>query len=158
MNREHYRDHLEILDGQLASALEGAGRQGPHLDGVLFHAGRQTTYHRDDELIVFRPTAHFRRWVPPLAGPEHVVLARPGRKPLVVRVQPTDYWYDTSPPLESYWEEAVELAEVESFEQVTGATGPLDRIAYAGSSPEAAAEAGIPAELIEPEALMAPLD
>ena len=156
--KERYRDHLETLDRILAAAIESAGRHGLSLDGVLFHAGRQQTYHRDDELIVFRPGAHFRRWVPPLAGPEHAVLARPGRKPLVVRVRPTDYWYDTSPLLESYWEDEVELAEVESFEEVRGLTGPLDRVAYAGDSPEAAAQANIPGELVEPEALMAPLD
>lgn len=154
---KHYRDHLEILDRSLGEALEHAGRQGLALDGVLFHSGRQATYHRDDELICFRSTPHFRRWVP-LEGPEHVVLARPGRKPLVVRVRPTDYWYDTSLPPESYWESHVDLVEVQTFDQVTGVTGPLERIAYAGSSPEAAAEADIPPELIEPDALMAPLD
>ncbi len=154
---ERYRQHLETLDRHLQAALEHAGRNGLALDGVLFHSGRQRTYHRDDEVIVFRPTAHFRRWVP-LEGPEHAVLARPGRRPLVVRVQPTDYWYDTSPPPASYWEEAVELEQVAAFEEVTGVTGPLGRIAYAGDSPAAAAQAGIPQELVEPEALMATLD
>ncbi len=154
---DRYRDHLATLDRYLIEALEHAGRKGLALDGVLFHSGRQATYHRDDELIVFRPAAHFRRWVP-LDGPEHAVLARPGRRPLVVRVRPTDYWYDSSPAPESYWEGAVELEEVERFADVTGVTGPLERIAYAGNSAEAAAEAGIPEELVEPEALMAPLD
>ncbi len=154
---DRYRQHLTTLDRHLQEALEHAGRKGLSLDGVLFHSGRQATYHRDDEVIVFRPSAHFRRWVP-LEGPEHVVLARPGRQPLVVRVQPTDYWYDTSPPPPSYWEEAVELEQVASFEDVLGATGPLDRIAYTGNSPAAASQVGIPEELVEPEALMAPLD
>ncbi len=154
---ENYRSHLKTLDSYLAEALEHAGRKGLLLDGVLFHSGRLATYHRDDELIVFRPSAHFRRWVP-LDGPEHAVLARPGRRPLVVRVRPTDYWYDTSPPPASYWEQAVDLAEVSKFEDIAGVTGPLERVAYAGDSPAAAAEAGIAAELVEPEVLMAPLD
>ncbi len=154
---ERYRDHLTTLDRHLQEALEHAGRKGLRLDGVLFHSGRQETYHRDDELIVFRPAGHFRRWVP-LDGPEHAVLARPGRRPLVVRVRPTDYWYDTSPPPVSYWEEAVELEEVPKFSDVAGVTGPLGRIAYTGNSPAAAAQIGIPGELVEPEALMAPLD
>ncbi len=158
MNRlERYRNHLATLDRYLTEALEHAGRKGPRLDGVLFHSGRTATYHRDDELIVFRPAAHFRRWVP-LDGPEHAVLARPGRRPLVVRVRPTDYWYDTSIPPASYWEQAVDLEEVTKFEDIAGVTGPLERIAYAGNSPAAAAQAGIPPELVEPEALMATLD
>ena len=154
---EHYQDHLKTLDRHLQEALEHAGRKGLALDGVLFHSGRQQTYHRDDELIVFRPAGHFRRWVP-LEGPEHAVLARPGRRPLVIRVQPTDYWYDTAAPPPSYWQEAVDLEEVAEFSEVTGVTGPLDRVAYAGNSPAAASQAGIPEELVEPEALMAPLD
>ncbi len=154
---DRYSDHLATLDRYLGEALEQAGRKGLGLDGVLFHSGRQQTYHRDDELIVFRSAGHFRRWVP-LDGPEHAVLARPGRKPLVLRVRPTDYWYDSSPPPASYWESAVDLEEVTSFEDVASATGPLERIAYAGNSEEAAAQAGILPELVEPEALMAPLD
>lgn len=152
-----YRDHLDTLDRHLTAALEHADRHGLGLDGVLFHSGRQAMYHRDDELICFRATPHYRRWVP-LEGPEHAVLARPGRRPLVVRVRPTDYWYDTSLPPESYWESHVDLKEVQSFDQITGVTGSLERIAYAGNSRQAAAEAGIPSDLVEPEALMAPLD
>ncbi|MEM7584800.1 MAG: Xaa-Pro dipeptidase [Acidobacteriota bacterium] len=154
----HYPSHLEILDRALGEALEHAGRQGVKLDGVLFHAGSLETYHRDDRVVIFQPTAHFRRWVPALEGPEHVVLARPGSKPLVVRVSPTDYWYDTAPQPESYWESSVELAEVASFDEVSGVIGGVERLAYVGSSLRSAEVIGIPADRVEPEALMAPLD
>ncbi len=156
-NSELYRRHLEVLDRCLGASLEQAGRKGLPLEGVLFHAGRARTYHADDEAIPFWPVPHFRRWVP-LAGPEHAVLARPGQRPLAVRVRPRDFWYDTSPPPGSYWEEAVDLREVESFAAVPEVTGPLPRIAYVGNAPEAAGELGIPGELVEPEVLMAPLD
>ncbi len=152
-----YRRHLERLDGWLADALERAGRAGVALDGALFHAGRERTYHADDRVIPFWPAAHFRRWCP-LDGPEHLVLARPGRRPAVARVLPRDYWYDTAPPVPSFWEEAVELIEAESYAAAVAALGALPRVAYSGDSPEAAAEAGIPPERIEPPALMAPLD
>jgi len=154
---ERYRQHLETLDRQLADALERAGRAGVALEGVLFHAGRAELYHADDEPVTFRATPHFRRWVP-LPGPEHAVLARPGRRPLVVRVQPRDFWYDTSPPPRSYWEDSVDLQEVESFSDLPKVTGPLPRVAYVGNSAAAAGEAGIPAQRIEPAPLLAPLD
>lgn len=154
---ELYRRHLETLDGWLYEALERARQKGTDVEGVLFHAGRAREYHRDDREIVFWPSAHYRRWCP-LAGPEHVVLAIPGRTPRVVRVQPTDYWYETAPMEESYWQEAVELCEAESYDAAIGALGELPKVAYVGDSPEAAAEAGIPPERVEPEALMAPLD
>ncbi|MEO1083678.1 MAG: Xaa-Pro dipeptidase [Acidobacteriota bacterium] len=156
-----YRRHLEQMDGWLADAIERAGARGVAVDGVLFHAGRPREYHRDDRVVVFRPTAHYRRWVPPQGGPEHVVAARPGRTPVVVRVIPKDFWYDNTPPETSHWEEAVELLEVASPGEVRGA---LESVlagatwAYFGDSPEAAAELGVDAELIEPDALRMPLD
>lgn len=153
-----YRQHLTTLDRYLADAIAGAGRRGVAVDGVLFHAGRAACYHADDRPIPFRTCAHFRRFLPPLEGPEHVALARPGRRLRVVRVRPRDYWFDTSPPPVSYWEEEVELSEAVSFEEAVEHLGALPRVAYVGNSPQAAAEAGIPDELVEPEELLKPLD
>lgn len=153
----NYPDHLTTLDRYLGQSLEIAGRKGLALDGVLFHAGRLSTYHADDRLVAFAASGHFRRWVP-LDGPEHAVLARPGKKPLVVRVQPQDYWYDTSPPTRSFWQDAVDFEQVESFAEIAKVVGSLERVAYVGESAAAAAEVGIAGQLVEPEALMAPLD
>ena len=156
-NASLYKSHLETLDKVLADALERAGAQGLVLDGVLFHAGRAETYHVDDKEIPFESTPHFRRWIP-LAGPEHVVLARPGRRPFVVRVNPRDYWYEAAPVPPSYWQEAVQFAEVTDFSEVAGVVGSLSSVAYVGNSPAAASELGIDVTLVEPEALMKPLD
>ncbi len=152
-----YAEHLARLDSWLADSLELAAKSGPALRGVLFHAGRSATYHADDQEIAFFSCPHFRRWTP-LAGPEHVLLAVPGKTPIAVRVRPTDYWYDTTPPPHSYWEEALRLEEVASFAQISSVLGSLEGIAYVGNSPQAAAEVGIDESLVEPPALMAPLD
>ncbi len=152
-----YRRHLAVLDGILADALERAGRQGLKLSGVLFHAGRAAYYHRDDQEIAFRATPHFLRYAP-LNGPEHCLLARPGRTPRLVRVAPRDYWYETVKPEPSYWQQDVELAEVAAFSDVLKVTGPLADTAYVGNSKEAAGELGIPGALVEPEVLIAALD
>ena len=157
-----YRDHLQQLDAWLTDSVERAAKHGVHARGVIFHAGRPSFYHRDDRFVVFRSTAHFRRWAPPLGGPEHVVAARPGERTIVVRVTPPDFWYDTSPPEPSHWEASVELHEVASFaaavDALRGAVGSLDGWAYFGDSAAAAAELGIDAAMIEPEALCLPLD
>lgn len=152
-----YRRHLETLDRVLADALAHAARRGVRATGVLLHAGKGAEYHRDDREVVFVPTPHFTRYVP-LAGPDHCVLARPGKRPLVVRVVPRDYWYESAPVPASYWQDAVELVEVEKLEHVTRVVGPLGDVAYLGNSPAAAQTLGIPAALVEPEALVAPLD
>lgn len=155
---EHYPEHLATLDEYLVKALDIAGRKGVTLDGVLFHAGTQGYYHADDLAVPFRTCAHFRRYVPALLGPDHVVVARPGEKPRVVRVRPQDYWHDTSEPPKSYWEDHVDFAEVASFDAVPGALGNLGKLAYVGAHPEAASVLGITDTLVEPSALMAPLD
>lgn len=152
-----YRQHLEVLDHQLTRSLDLAGQQGQPFDAVVFHAGRTTVYHRDDEGVPFRPGYHFRRWVPPLEGSEHVVLAEPGKKPRVIRVRPRDYWYETTPPPPSYWEDAVDFVEVETFAEVRETLTLPERTAYVGPSPEAAEELGL-AGAVEPDELLAPLD
>ncbi|MDH3285879.1 MAG: Xaa-Pro dipeptidase, partial [Acidobacteriota bacterium] len=77
---------------------------------------------------------------------------------LVVRVAPKDYWFETAPLSPSYWQDSVELAEVDGFSDVPSALGPLGRVAYVGNEPAAAAALGVPAELVEPDPLMRPLD
>jgi Xaa-Pro dipeptidase len=152
-----YRQHLETLDGYLREALLRTERDGLSLEGVVFHAGVERTYHADDEHIPFHSTGHFRRWVP-LEGPDHVVVARPGQKPLVIEVRPKDYWYDPSPAPASYWQQAVELREVERFDQIPGITGSLRAMAYVGESAAAAEALEILPSLVEPQALMNLLD
>ncbi len=155
-NASLYQQHLDKLDTYLTDAIDRAGRKGVHLDGVLFHAGRERYYHSDDQPIHFRSGPHFMRYVP-LHGPEHCVLARPGKRPLVVRVAPRDFWYELTAAPASYWQDAVDYHEVSSLSAVPTITGPLSRVAYVGNSPAAAAELSITDQLVEPEALMAPL-
>ena len=158
MSNPHlYAQHLKTLDVILADVVDRAGKRGLKLDGVVFHAGRAASYHRDDQEISFRAAPHFLRYVP-LNGPEHLVLARPGKKPLVVRVAPKDFWYEAKAPDPSYWQEAVDLCEIADFGEVLKATGKLGRVAYCGASKEAATTLGVGAELVEPDAIMKPLD
>ena len=137
-----YAQHLATLDRDLGKALEQAARSSAPVEAVVFHSGRQQVYHADDKLIPFEATPHFRRWVP-LSGPEHLVLARPGQKPRVVRVTPKDFWYDTEPAPISYWEQSVDLVEVATFAEAVDAIGTLAGAAYVGGAPDAAEELGI---------------
>ena len=152
-----YASHLSTLDAALADAIERAVRAGVEIDSVLFHSGSTKHYHRDDQPIPFRPDPHFARWVP-LSGPDHCVLARPGERPLVVRVAPRDYWYETTPLREEPWQGEVDLRQVGTLDEVSEMTGDLSRAAYVGGSPDAARRLGIPGEAVEPAPLMFPLD
>ena len=156
-NSSLYRRHLVALESFLADALQRARAKGVSLDGIVLHSGRMSMHHADDNPLSFRPTPHYLRYVP-LDGPEHLVLAVPGRKPVVVRVAPGDFWEEVKPLTPSYWQSDVELHEVETFDQAVKALGTLPKVAYIGNSAEAAATLGIAPEQIEPDALMRPLD
>lgn len=152
-----YRQHLTSLDRFLADALSRARAGGLPVEAVVMHSGRQSYFHADDEAIAFHPLPHLVRWAP-LDGPEHLLVVRPGQRPIVVRVVPRDFWEEVKPLPPSYWQDAVDLREVESFEAAVKAVGPLPRTAFLGPSHEAAAALGIAPEWIEPRVLMRPLD
>ena len=161
---ELFRSHLETLDRLLAAALASAEDAGSPFDGVIFHAGREAAYHRDDRPVRFYPDPHFHRWVP-TGGPDFTLLARPGETPVLVRVLPRDFWFDTAPPPHEAWQEALEVRDVATFEQVEEALGgALGKppgaleLAFVGESRQAAVELGLNPELVEPPPLMAPLD
>jgi Xaa-Pro dipeptidase len=141
----------------LSDAIERAGKRGVKVNGVLFHSGRESSYHRDDQPVLLHTDPHFLRWVP-LEGAENCVLARPGRKPVVIRVVPKDFWLEPPPVPGSYWQSDVQLEEVDSPERIPEITGSLEGVAFVGESRDAAEQLGIAEALIEPPELMAPLD
>ncbi|RMG48705.1 MAG: Xaa-Pro dipeptidase [Acidobacteria bacterium] len=149
---ELYRDHLARLDQIVTEALT----RWPG-DAVLFHAGEERTYPGDDQPIPFRPSGHFARWVP-LPGPGHFVLARPGRRPLVARFAPRDFWFEHAVPEPSYWQEAVDLVEFESADRAATLLDGTGRVAYVGGFPDAARRLGFEEERINPPELVAVLD
>lgn len=154
---ELYGEHLRTLDRILSDALERSAAMGQGFDAVLFHAGCESFYFADDRPIVFRETPHFKRYVP-LRGPEHCLLARPGRRPLLVRVAPRDYWFEILAPPPSYWQQPIDMIEVADAAEVPGSLGLPARTAYVGPSARFAALAGIDESAIMPKALVAALD
>jgi Xaa-Pro dipeptidase len=142
-NTLHVAHVQEILRG-VASALEQNG-----FDALVVHSG--TPLKRtdaDDQYWPLRPTPHFQHWTP-LAEPGCLVIAVPGRKPVLVR-----------PPVQSFWE-APAAPESDhfwsSFEVVeTAPKLPPGRIAFVGDDARAAAALKI-AE-VNPPGLVRALD
>jgi Xaa-Pro dipeptidase len=154
---DQFSDHQSHLDRWLRDALEASASAGIARDGVVFHAGRSQTYHADDIEIPFRATPHFRRFVP-LSGPDHLIIARPGEKPRLVRVVPDDYWYATPAPLDSWLLESLEVVEVGDSEAAVAAAGSCEALAFVGRDLEVARALGVASQAVEPAVLMAVLD
>ncbi len=126
-------------------------------DGMVIHAGSPFTYFADDQDAPFRRTPHFAHWTP-MTGPSHLLHIRPGRKPRLVRVAPEDYWYEQSPLGEPFWAGEFEIREVPDAARAWKELELSGRTAYFGDQPQAALDAGLTAESIQPKDLLSRLD
>jgi Xaa-Pro dipeptidase len=155
--RSLFEEHIKRVSRDAEEALQLAARAGSAFDGIVFHAGKQVSYHADDQEILFHPAPHFARFAP-VAGPDHLLAFRPGKRPHLVRVVPRDYWYETPAAPAHPYAEVLDVTEVATPEEARTALGDLARFAYVGSDPETARSLGMAAVAIEPAALLAPLD
>ena len=127
-------------------------------DRLLIHSGVPQTYFADDKDAPFRTTPHFAHWAP-VEGPGHVLEVRPGRKPRLVRYQPRDYWYEPPQPAPAFVAAEIEVLDAATPEAVRAAIGPADgRTAFLGGATAEAPSFGVPADAVNPKALVARLD
>jgi Xaa-Pro dipeptidase len=125
--------------------------------GIVFHAGAGARYHADDLSVPFRSVPHFARFAP-VAGPDHILVYRPGEVIRLVVVVPDDYWEEPAASRDHPLADALDAAEASSFEAAAVLLGDVSDCAYVGSSPAAAARLGIRDGAVEPPALLAALD
>ncbi|HET8901739.1 MAG TPA: Xaa-Pro dipeptidase [Holophagaceae bacterium] len=139
-----FRDHLAKRQ---TDAEESLARTG--FSALVISSGAPHTYFADDQDAPFRAVPHFTHWCP-MAGPHHVVVARAGKKPLLVRYAPEDFWYEQAPLAEAwggtpFWAEGFDLVEAGSLDAVWEAVGALPGGAYIGSETDRAEAAGLAA-------------
>ncbi|MFN0007271.1 MAG: Xaa-Pro dipeptidase [Planctomycetota bacterium] len=150
-----YSQHVRERQAKAEAALAAAG-----FDAMVLQSGAPFTYHADDQDAPFHTAPHFAHWVP-MEGPRHLLLVRPGKRPLLVRVAPDDYWYEQAPLGSPSWARDFDLVEVKSEEEAwkhVESSTPLARAAYVGDSPATAAKHGIAAKRANPPALISRLD
>jgi Xaa-Pro dipeptidase len=144
-----YNAHIAARQHAAEAALAAAG-----FGGMVIQAGMPFTYFADDQDAPFRTTPHFTHWVP-LDGPHHLLHIRPGKRPLLVRVRPEDYWYEQAPLGNPFWLDAFEFHEVADLGKAWKLIHKSGRTAYIGDDP---AGSGIGVEHCNPEALVKRLD
>ena len=141
---ELHRAHVEVVSRGVAAALEKAG-----FLALVVHSGTpQKRTDADDQYWPLRPTPHFQHWLP-LAEAGCLLIAVPGRRPVLVR-----------PPVQSFWE-APPAPESDhfwgSFEVVEAVPQlPAGRVAFVGD--DARAAAGLKIAEVNPPELTRALD
>lgn len=126
-----FAEHLDAIARRTTSALEASG-----FDGVLLLAGHPPLQFADDQPYPFKPSAQFRLWVPD-AQPGCVVRFRPGDRPLLVFLQPADFWHQPPAVPKCAWAAHFEVVVVRDDAEARNAAATKGRWALLGA-PDAA--------------------
>jgi Xaa-Pro dipeptidase len=132
-----FHAHLDARQRTTAEALAQTG-----YDALVISSGKVYTHFADDQDAPFHPTPHFAHWCP-LAGPHHLLVVRPGRRPRLIRYAPEDFWYEQAPLGDPFWAGEFELEEAGTVDEVWSRLGDLDHAAYIGNEAEPAGAAGL---------------
>jgi Xaa-Pro dipeptidase len=132
-----FHEHMAVRMAYLERALAAHG-----FDALVISSGAPHTYFADDQDAPFHPVPHFRHYCP-LEGPHHLLRLEPGRKPLLVRHAPEDFWYEQLPLGSPFWLPEFDLVEAPGLDAAWAALGRPARAAYLGDAPDRAMAAGL---------------
>jgi Xaa-Pro dipeptidase len=144
-----FREHVAERQRKAEGALSAAG-----FDRLVLSSGKPHTYFADDADAPFHSVAHFAHWCP-IEGPHHVLSIVPGKKPLLIRHAPEDYWYEPHGLSDPFWLPEFEVVEAATVDAVWERLGAAPNAAYIGNETKRAAAAGL---AVNPEKLLARLD
>lgn len=148
----HYPAHVLERQRKAEAALAAEG-----FDALVISSGKPFTYYADDQDAPFRSVPHFKHWAP-LHGPDHLIVVRPGKKPMLIRVSPEDYWYEQGSIGEPFFKAAFDYHEVGDAAKAWALAKAGAKAAYVGDDADQAKSAGIAASGINPERLTKRLD
>ncbi len=149
-----FLDHLATRLAKAEEALSHAG-----FDALVLGSGEHHTYFSDDQEAPFHAVPHFAHWCP-LQGPHHLLVVRPGQKPLLIRYAPEDFWYEQA-SLDAlwggtpFWAEGFDLVEAGTLDAVWERLGKPAKAAFIGTDVAGAEKAGL---ALNPDKLTKHLD
>ena len=147
-----YSAHVGELQNRVEKALDATD-----FEGLVLHSGTPFRYFADDQEAPFHPIPHFAHWLP-LEGPGHLLLIRPGERPLVVRYAPEDFWYEQLPLGDPFWAGCFDIRQVGGKDKGFKELPKNGTFAFHGDCPQFAGENGFAPEAINPEGLVARLN
>src|SRR5919202_6164448 len=95
-----HRAHVAQLLRNVATLLDKYG-----FSALVIHSGTPSKRTAaDDQYWPLRATPHFQHWVP-LSEPGCLLIAVPGRKPVLVRPRAEGFWEAPAPPeTDHFWD------------------------------------------------------
>jgi Xaa-Pro dipeptidase len=129
MSDRHYAEHLAILHSRAATALARVGR-----DHLLIAAGVEKYHFLDDRPYPFQVNPHFKHWLPLTAHPHCWLAITPGAKPVLVYLQPDDYWHLPPAAPSGFWVEHFDIRVVREPAQIAAELPPAERCAILGEA------------------------
>lgn len=108
-----YPAHLAALRRYADAALEHGKR-----DALGIPAGEPAYKFLDDLPYPFAVNPHFKWWLPVTDAPGSWLVYRPDTKPLLIYLQPRDYWHVVPEPPAGYWVEHFDIEIVHDRDEV----------------------------------------
>lgn len=102
-----FTDHLQTLAQRIDHALANCGA-----DGVAIYSGQPPMLFLDDQPYPFKVNPHFKAWAPMLDAPHSWIVHRHGTRPLLVLLQPDDYWHKPPSLPADRWIDAFEVISI----------------------------------------------
>ena len=135
--KKAYYHHLTRLQASTEKILAELA-----LDQLVIGAGTPHYYAEDDATAPFRTYHHFTHWCP-LQGEGHLLVIRPGRKPVLHYFSPVDYWHEHATIGDEYWTDGFDIQAAGDEAGIWRAVAGLKNAAYMGAELERANQHGL---------------
>jgi Xaa-Pro dipeptidase len=109
-----YAEHLSQLKNQADRALLRGG-----YDHLVIAAGQPSDQFLDDRPYPFAVNPHFKHWLPVTKAPGSWIVYTPGRKPVLIFLQPHDYWHVVPDAPAGYWVEHFDIVIIREAKQAS---------------------------------------
>ncbi|MDH5501163.1 MAG: Xaa-Pro dipeptidase [Gammaproteobacteria bacterium] len=108
-----YREHIDIVTARHDHALEQAGASH-----AVVYSGNPKFAFQDDYQMPFKPNPHFVGWAPLTQLAFSYIVYTPGEKPLLIYLQPHDYWHVVPGAPAGYWVDQFDVRIVHELDEV----------------------------------------
>lgn len=120
-----FEQHIASLSVSYQRAFTETGLD-TNSASLVIYSGSQRYYFADDRTVPFQAFGHFLNWVP-VNRPDQFLIVRPGTKPVLLQLIPSDFWHDQRLEIEDWWSVCFELKSQPNIEALAQElpAGPL---------------------------------